>query len=86
MVSFDEENAFLQKTPIVLTWIGLLADLTDTTNLVGIISSIQPTEIYNLAAQSHVKVSFDMAEYTVCLLTVRSVLAKSRTDARLRTG
>ncbi|BGP23167.1 GDP-mannose 4,6-dehydratase [Rhodotorula toruloides] len=39
-------------------------DLTDTTNLVSIISSVQPTEIYNLAAQSHVKVSFDMAEYT----------------------
>lgn len=36
----------------------------DTTNLVGIISNVQPTEIYNLAAQSHVKVSFDMAEYT----------------------
>lgn len=30
-----------------------------------IVSSVQPTEIYNLAAQSHVKVSFDMAEYTV---------------------
>jgi GDPmannose 4,6-dehydratase len=44
---------------------SLVADLTDTTNLVGIISSVQPTEIYNLAAQSHVKVSFDMAEYTV---------------------
>lgn len=43
----------------------MVADLTDTTNLVGIISSVQPTEIYNLAAQSHVKVSFDMAEYTV---------------------
>ncbi|ORY81247.1 hypothetical protein BCR35DRAFT_331653 [Leucosporidium creatinivorum] len=39
-------------------------DLTDTTNLVYIISSVQPTEVYNLAAQSHVKVSFDMAEYT----------------------
>ncbi|SGY84662.1 BQ5605_C009g05710 [Microbotryum silenes-dioicae] len=39
-------------------------DLTDTTNLVYIVSSVQPTEIYNLAAQSHVKVSFDMAEYT----------------------
>ncbi|SCZ98372.1 BZ3500_MvSof-1268-A1-R1_Chr3-2g06326 [Microbotryum saponariae] len=39
-------------------------DLTDTTNLVYIMSSVQPTEIYNLAAQSHVKVSFDMAEYT----------------------
>jgi len=39
-------------------------DLTDTTNLVGIIAQVQPTEVYNLAAQSHVKVSFDMAEYT----------------------
>jgi len=38
--------------------------LADTTNLVHLVSSIQPTEIYNLAAQSHVKVSFDMAEYT----------------------
>jgi GDPmannose 4,6-dehydratase len=39
-------------------------DLTDSSNLVHIISQIQPTEIYNLGAQSHVKVSFDMAEYT----------------------
>ncbi|ORX94453.1 GDP-D-mannose 4,6-dehydratase [Basidiobolus meristosporus CBS 931.73] len=39
-------------------------DLTDSTCLVHIISQIQPTEIYNLGAQSHVKVSFDMAEYT----------------------
>jgi len=39
-------------------------DLTDATNLVHIVSQVQPTEIYNLAAQSHVKVSFDMAEYT----------------------
>ncbi|CAG8520723.1 13686_t:CDS:2 [Ambispora gerdemannii] len=39
-------------------------DLTDSTNLVHIISQVLPTEIYNLGAQSHVKVSFDMAEYT----------------------
>ncbi|XP_013391168.1 GDP-mannose 4,6 dehydratase isoform X2 [Lingula anatina] len=39
-------------------------DLTDSTCLVKIISEIQPTEIYNLGAQSHVKVSFDLAEYT----------------------
>eukprot|EP01133_Synstelium_polycarpum_P012230 gene12230-14324_t len=39
-------------------------DLTDSTNLVGIISRVNPTEIYNLGAQSHVKVSFDMSEYT----------------------
>ncbi|MCQ2789168.1 MAG: GDP-mannose 4,6-dehydratase [bacterium] len=39
-------------------------DLTDSTNLIRIIQEIQPDEIYNLAAQSHVKVSFDCPEYT----------------------
>jgi GDPmannose 4,6-dehydratase len=39
-------------------------DLTDATNLAYIISQVQPTEIYNLGAQSHVKVSFEMSEYT----------------------
>ncbi len=39
-------------------------DLTDATNLIRIIQETQPDEIYNLAAQSHVKVSFETAEYT----------------------
>ncbi len=39
-------------------------DLTDTTNLIRIIQEIQPDEIYNLAAQSHVAVSFESPEYT----------------------
>lgn len=39
-------------------------DLTDATNLIRIMQEVQPDEIYNLAAQSHVKVSFEMAEYT----------------------
>jgi len=39
-------------------------DLTDSTCLVKIINQVQPDEIYNLGAQSHVKVSFEMAEYT----------------------
>ena len=39
-------------------------DLTDATNLIRIVQEIQPDEIYNLAAQSHVKVSFETAEYT----------------------
>ena len=39
-------------------------DLTDATNLIRIVQETQPTEIYNLAAQSHVKVSFETAEYT----------------------
>lgn len=39
-------------------------DMTDTSSLIRIISIVKPTEIYNLAAQSHVKVSFDVSEYT----------------------
>lgn len=39
-------------------------DLTDATNLVRIIQEVQPDEIYNLAAQSHVQVSFETPEYT----------------------
>jgi len=39
-------------------------DLTDATNLIRIIQQVQPDEIYNLAAQSHVAVSFETAEYT----------------------
>ena len=40
------------------------SDLTDATNLIRIIQSVQPDEIYNLAAMSHVHVSFDTPEYT----------------------
>ncbi len=39
-------------------------DLSDSTNLVHIIGECQPDEVYNLAAQSHVQVSFELAEYT----------------------
>ena len=39
-------------------------DLTDSTNLIRIIQEVQPDEIYNLAAQSHVQVSFETPEYT----------------------
>jgi GDPmannose 4,6-dehydratase len=39
-------------------------DLTDATNLIRIVQEVQPTEIYNLAAQSHVQVSFETPEYT----------------------
>jgi GDPmannose 4,6-dehydratase len=39
-------------------------DLTDSTNLIRIVQEVKPTEIYNLAAQSHVQVSFETAEYT----------------------
>ncbi len=49
-----------QKRLVNLYW----ADMTDSSSLIRIIGSIKPTEIYNLAAQSHVKVSFDVPEYT----------------------
>ncbi|MGF1463729.1 MAG: GDP-mannose 4,6-dehydratase [Maricaulaceae bacterium] len=39
-------------------------DMTDATNLIRLVQEIQPDEIYNLAAQSHVRVSFETAEYT----------------------
>ena len=39
-------------------------DLTDSTNIVRVIQTVQPDEIYNLGAQSHVKVSFEIPEYT----------------------
>ena len=39
-------------------------DMTDSTSLINLIQKIQPDEIYNLAAQSHVKVSFEIPDYT----------------------
>lgn len=39
-------------------------DLTDSSNIIRLLQEVQPTEIYNLAAQSHVKVSFEVPEYT----------------------
>ena len=39
-------------------------DMTDATNLIRLVQTVQPTEIYNLAAQSHVQVSFETPEYT----------------------
>ncbi|MEL7451710.1 MAG: GDP-mannose 4,6-dehydratase, partial [Pseudomonadota bacterium] len=39
-------------------------DMTDSTNLIRIVQEVQPDEIYNLAAQSHVAVSFESPEYT----------------------
>ncbi len=49
----DNQNFFLHY-----------GDMTDSTNLIRLIQEIKPDEIYNLAAQSHVRVSFEMAEYT----------------------
>ncbi len=57
----DEWVRDMKKSRLVnLHW----ADMTDSSSLVRVIGEIKPTEIYNLAAQSHVKVSFDVPEYT----------------------
>jgi GDPmannose 4,6-dehydratase len=50
-----------EKNPRFMLHYG---DMTDATNLIRIIQDTQPTEIYNLAAQSHVQVSFETPEYT----------------------
>jgi GDPmannose 4,6-dehydratase len=57
----DEWVRDMKKQRLVnLHW----ADMTDSSSLIRIIGEVKPTEIYNLAAQSHVKVSFDVPEYT----------------------
>ena len=57
----DEWVRDMQKTRLVnLHW----GDMTDSSSLIRIIQAVQPDEIYNLAAQSHVKVSFDVPEDT----------------------
>jgi len=57
----DEWVRDMKKARLVnLHW----ADMTDSSSLIRVISQVRPTEIYNLAAQSHVKVSFDVPEYT----------------------
>jgi GDPmannose 4,6-dehydratase len=55
---YQEEHS--QKQSFYLHY----GDLTDSTNLIRIIQQVQPDEVYNLAAQSHVKVSFETPEYT----------------------
>ena len=56
----DEWVRDMQKTRLVnLHW----GDMTDSSSLIRIIQAVQPDEIYNLAAQSHVKVSFDVPEH-----------------------
>ncbi len=58
---FDEWIRDMKKDRLVELHYG---DMTDSSSLIRIIQQIQPDEIYNLAAQSHVKVSFEVPEYT----------------------
>ncbi len=58
---FDEWVRDMKQRRLINLHYG---DMTDSSSLIRIIQEVQPTEIYNLAAQSHVKVSFDVPEYT----------------------
>ena len=60
-VDFRERIAHLEDNPHFFLHFG---DMSDSLSLIKIISAVQPDEIYNLAAQSHVQVSFDVPEYT----------------------
>ena len=60
-VDYRERIAHLEGTP---NFHLHYADLGDSMSMLQVVSKVQPTEIYNLAAQSHVQVSFDSPEYT----------------------
>lgn len=62
-------------------------DLTDGTTLRRLLESVQPTEIYNLGAQSHVRISFDAPEYTVDTVAMGTLrLLEAVRDYQQRTG
>jgi GDPmannose 4,6-dehydratase len=60
-VDYRERIAHLEGNPQFHLHYG---DLIDSTSLISVIAMVRPDEIYNLAAQSHVQVSFDVPEYT----------------------
>src|SRR6478735_1082368 len=65
----DTNNKAIKKLQTNPTYAGRFilhyGSLNDTSNLIRLIGEIQPDEIYNLAAQSHVKISFDSPEFTM---------------------
>ncbi|MDN4523947.1 GDP-mannose 4,6-dehydratase [Fictibacillus fluitans] len=61
LLTEEEANALINNSNFHLHY----GDVTDATNMINIINQVQPDEIYNLAAQSHVRVSFDMPAYTL---------------------
>jgi len=73
------EHPHLKNRHLILHY----GDLTDSTNLIHVLAKVRPEEIYNLAAQSHVKVSFEMAEYTT---NVDGLGALRLLDAMLSSG
>jgi GDPmannose 4,6-dehydratase len=66
-----------------------MGDLTDTTNITSLIRQIEPQEVYNLAAQSHVRISFDLPEFTaetdaLGTLTILEAIRKQGLTNRIR--
>jgi GDPmannose 4,6-dehydratase len=60
-------------------------DLSDSSNLFRIIQKVKPDEIYNLGAQSHVRVSFDMAEYTADVVGIGTLrILEAIRDAKIK--
>ena len=80
-VDFRERIAHLEGKPHFHLH---YADLGDSMSILGVISKVRPTEIYNLAAQSHVQVSFDSPEFTADVDAV-GVLARWKRSHRMRT-
>ena len=76
----DERIAHLLKNPRVHLHYG---DLTDSSNLARLINQLKPTEVYNLAAQSHVGVSFEVPEYTAEATGVHGIIIPKRRSALL---
>lgn len=78
-VDYRERIAHLEGTP---NFHLHYADMSDSMSLVKLVGKVQPTEIYNLAAQSHVQVSFDAPEYTadVDAVGVLRILEAVRTN------
>jgi GDPmannose 4,6-dehydratase len=64
LINTDRIDSLYEKKEFEGKFFLHYGDLTDSSNLVGLIKKINPTEIYNLAAQSHVAVSFEVPEYT----------------------
>ena len=58
------DHIYQDRHDPVLRFILHYGDMTDATNLIRVVQEVQPDEIYHLAAQSHVQVSFETAEYT----------------------
>ncbi len=83
-VDFRERIAHLEGTP---NFHLHYADMSDSMSLVKLVGKVQPTEIYNLAAQSHVQVSFDAPEFTadVDAVGVLRILEAVRTNHLERT-